>query len=47
METVPKKLECPECGENRVDILEISDDDYVTCLTCGNVYDVFFVADEK
>ena len=38
---VPEELGCPDCGERRVDYLEIDEDDeIVTCSTCGRVYRV-------
>lgn len=29
---------CPQCGENRMDRLEIQDDDTVLCTSCGKRY---------
>lgn len=31
--------ECPCCGEDAMDRLPWSDDDWVHCATCGTVYD--------
>jgi uncharacterized protein (DUF983 family) len=35
---VGKGCGCPKCGEERMDYLEINDDDEVLCATCGNKY---------
>jgi transcription elongation factor Elf1 len=40
METVKDEFKCPVCGENNVDKLELDEEDYVTCLSCGKVYDI-------
>lgn len=36
---VEKGLECPQCGESRMDLLVWDDDgEEETCRTCGNIY---------
>jgi len=30
---------CPSCGENDMDLLEWSEDEHVTCHTCGFTWD--------
>ena len=37
--TVSDANACPKCGENHVDYLVWNEYDYVTCATCGMVYD--------
>ncbi len=32
---------CPECGEARMDQLELEGEE-ITCLTCGHVYNLSF-----
>lgn len=43
MDKVEDSLKCTKCNEDRMDYLEISDDDYITCHTCGNIYDVHHI----
>lgn len=39
-ERCPAEWECPMCGENRIDHLWWDKDDiYLTCDTCGHVYE--------
>ena len=38
-DTVEEHNACPACGEQRMDYLQWDDADYVTCGTCGCVYD--------
>lgn len=39
-ELVPQSCACPRCGEQRMDMLMLDDDDIVTCASCGEVYDI-------
>jgi hypothetical protein len=34
----PEQCQCPVCGEARVDMLLINDDDIVECASCGVRY---------
>ena len=38
--TVDDKFACPKCHCNEVDMLELHEDNTVTCLNCGNKYEV-------
>lgn len=37
---VPTGCECPNCGENDVDLLLLDDADNVACLVCGHMYEL-------
>lgn len=39
-DTVPADAQCPQCHENRMDWLVWTDDDTLTCATCGYEYTV-------
>lgn len=36
----PTSCACPKCGERNIDNLLLDPSEVVTCLTCGEVYDI-------